>query len=107
MKIMFKISIIEFKLPSEIIIGSKDNEKVNQLETGKNGRKVFTKSINENLLGTAEEHKKNIKKNIDNKVFGSNKKSTIKKKGFDKYGYETGETYNNLYIKVKYKTTTI
>jgi len=104
---MFKINIIELRLPSEITVGSKNNEIVNQLEDGKYGRKIFTQSIKQDLLATAEEHKKNIKKNIDKKIFGDNAKSVIKKKGFNQYAVDTGETYNNLYVKVKYKTTTI
>ncbi len=104
---MFKVKELVITLPSAIIISSKDNNKVNALESGKYGRQIFTKSVSEIPLGTEDEIKKRIKNNIDNKVFGSNSKSTIKNKGFDKYGVDSEETYNNLVVKKEYKTIKI
>jgi hypothetical protein len=104
---MFKVKELTITLPSAIIISSKDNNKVNALESGKYGRQIFTKSVSEIPLGTEDEIKSKIKNNIDNKVFGANSKLTIKNKGFDKYGVDSEETYNNLKVKKEYKTIKI
>ena len=104
---MFKVKELTITLPSAIIISSKDNNKVNALESGKYGRQIFTKSVSEIPLASSDEIKKRIKNNIDNKIFGANSKSTIKNKGFDKYGVDTEDTYNNLVVKKEYKTIKI
>ena len=104
---MFKVKELVITLPSAIIISSKDNNKVNELESGKYGRQIFTNSVAEIPLASTDEIKKRIKNNIDNKVFGANSKATIKNKGFDKYGVDSSETINNLRVKKEYKTIKI
>ena len=104
---MFKVKELVITLPSAIIISSKDNNKVNALESGKYGRQIFTKSVSEIPLASSDEIKKRIKNNIDNKIFGANSKATIKNKGFDKFGVDSSETYNNLVVKKEYKTIKI
>ena len=104
---MFKVKELLLTLPDTIIITSKDNEIVKQLENGKHGRSIFSKSIAEQPLATESKHLSNIKSNINKKKFGKNAKSVIAKKGFDKYGVDTGETYNNLQVRVNYLTKKI
>jgi hypothetical protein len=101
--VVFKIKSIQFILPELITISSNDLKKLNSLEDGKHGRQIFTKTIKEDPLAYNTQIVNNIRKNIDNKKFGSNAKSVISKKGFDKYGVETKETYNSLKIKINYK----
>jgi len=98
---MFKL--VSVKLPVEIIINAKDNFKLHELEGGKNGRRIFTTTIKENPLDNDERIVSQIQRNIDDKKFGSNAKATIEKKGFDKYGYETGDTYRSIKVKKKYQ----
>ena len=60
---MFKVKELTITLPSAIIISSKDNNKVNTLESGQYGRQIFTKSVSEIPLGSEDEIKKRVKDN--------------------------------------------
>ena len=97
---------IVLKVPKQVIFNS-NTEALPYLEEKGYGRMIYEKTVMQDpLCDSANTIINNHDTLVEAKYFGSNKKSTIKKKGFDKYSTETGKTRAGLKISVQMQTIT-